>query len=154
MHGHELGSRRPAGTAGAVRGTSLLELTAAIGITTLAAGLCGGALAGLGRATAVESARVRALGVLLAARRAAYASEATVEVSARPGDHALTVHMPDASVVVESLPAGTVVTRAPANGRVRFYASCLGDNATFAVGSADGTATEETIIVNQRGLIR
>ena len=154
MNPYRLRSRRLADTAGAARGTSLLELTAALGITTLAAGLCGGALAGLGRVTAVQSARVRALGVLIAARRAAYASEATVEVTARPGDHALTVRMPDASVLVESLPAGTVVTRAPANGRVRFYASCLGDNATFAVGSADGTAAEETIVVNQRGLIR
>jgi hypothetical protein len=145
--GHAAASR-------ARRGTSLLELTAALGVTTLAAGLCGGALAGLGRATAVESARVRALGVLLAARRSAYAMEGTVEVTAHPGDGALTIRMPDATTRTETLPAGTVITRAPANGRVRFYASCLGDNATFAVGSTDGSAGEQTIVVNQRGLIR
>jgi hypothetical protein len=147
-------SRRQRTTAAQERGTSLLELIAALGITTLAAGLCGGTFAGLARATAVESARVRALSALLAARRYAYAMEGTVEVTAHPGDGALTIHLPDATTVTETLPPGTVVTRAPANARARFYASCLGDNATFAVGSADGSESEESIVVNQRGLIR
>jgi hypothetical protein len=136
------------------RGVSLLELVAAVGVTTLIAGLTGSALSRLARATAVQSARVRVMNALLEARRLAYATESTVEVTGAIGDAAVVIRTTDGESRAAVLPAGTAIMHFPASGHVRFFASGLADNATVTVGSAEGTAAEEQIIVNQRGLVR
>ena len=136
------------------RGTSLLELVATLGLMTLVAGGSGAALAGLARATAVQSARVRVMSALLEARRRAYAHEATTEVTGEIGATSISIRAEDGASHVASLPTGTVITRFPASGHVRFFASGLADNATIGLGSADGRAAEEQIVVNQRGLVR
>jgi hypothetical protein len=135
-------------------GMSVLELVAAVGITTFAAGLAGGALGAMGRAVSVQSGRVRVMTALLEARRRAYGAETTIEVAGRTGDHAVTIHLPVGEEIRRELPAGTELARSPASGRVRFFASGLADNATFAVGATGGGAGEERIVVNQRGLVR
>jgi hypothetical protein len=137
-----------------MRGTSLLELVAAVGVTAAIAGLSGGALSRLARATAVQTARVRVMTALLEARRRAYAAEATIEVRGEPNAASLTTRLPSDETFQTMLPAGTLITRFPASGHVRFFASGLADNGTVAVGSVDGTAAEEQIVVNQRGLVR
>jgi hypothetical protein len=144
------GSSQTRGT----RGASLLELLAAVGITAVAAGLSGGALARLARATAVQAARVRVVTALLDARRRAYASESTVEVAGELGATSVTIRPADGIAETVALPAGTSITRFPASGHVRFFASGLADNGTVEVGSADETAAPERVVVNQRGLVR
>lgn len=148
LHGADRAAR-----ASRMRGASLLELVAALGVAAIAGGLCGGALSGLSRAIAVEAARVRAAATLLEARRLAYQSSATVEVTAAAGDAVLTIRAPDGEVLVRPLPTGTTVLRSPANGRTRFFASGMADNATWIVGSADAEQ-EARIVLNQRGLVR
>jgi hypothetical protein len=132
---------------------SLLELVATLGLATLVAGSAGAALAGLARAAAVQSARVRVMSALFEARRHAYATESTVEVTGEIGASSIDIRTEDGTSRV-ALPAGTVVTRFPASHHVRFFASGLADNATIGLGIASGGAAEEQIVVNQRGLVR
>ena len=135
-------------------GASLLELIAAIGVTALAATLSGGALARLGRATSVQSARVLVMSALLDARRRAYAADATTDVTVRAEDSVVTVHTAEGQSIASRLPPGSIITGSVASGRVRFFASGLADNATVTVGGTDGAAAEERVVVNQRGLVR
>jgi type II secretory pathway pseudopilin PulG len=134
-------------------GATLLELLFTLAVVSTAAAMAGSAIRGLSRATTVETARLRTLATLLAARRRAYSDEATVQVDVAGGTDALTLRNPDGTNVRVALPAGTTVAHSVAAGRVRFFASGLADNATIVL--ADTEALQQaTVVVNQRALVR
>ena len=69
----------------------MLELVAVLAVTALAAQSGAGAIAMLSRSIAVEAARLQTLTALVEARRAAYASQQTVEVAVAAGAHEITL---------------------------------------------------------------
>ena len=134
-------------------GATLLEVLFTLAVVSTAAAMAGSAVRGLSLATSVETARLRTITTLLAARRRAYSDEATVQVDVAGGADALTLRNPDGTNVRVALPAGTTVAHSVAAGRVRFFASSLADNATIVLSDTDAVQ-QATVVVNQRALVR
>jgi prepilin-type N-terminal cleavage/methylation domain-containing protein len=135
------------------RGFTLLELCAVMALAALTAGLAVAGVTALERAGRLEGARLLVGLALTGAERAAYASGETVEAVVAEGADEVVVRGPGTEVDRVALPAGVVVTAAPARSRIRFRASGLADNATVKL-AEPGYPGEATIVVNQRGLLR
>jgi hypothetical protein len=131
----------------------MLEILATLALTAVCAQTGAGAMTVLSRSIGVEAARLRVMGALVEARRAAYASQQTVEVAAAAGERDVVVTRAGETLASYALPRDASIRRSNAAGRVRFFASGFAENATIVVG-ADDVADEPSIVVNQRGAIR
>lgn len=134
-------------------GFTLLELCAVMALAALTATMAVAGLGALEHAGRLEGARLLVGLTLMRAERAAYASGETVEAVVAEGASEVVVRGPEGDVYRVALPAGVLVTAAPARSRIRFHASGLADNATVKL-AEPGRRGEATIVVNQRGLMR
>ncbi len=135
-------------------GFSLLETLAALAISAMVAAAALSGLNSLAANSHLNAARSTVVQALIDARLQAASRAETVELAI--GSRSLGPARAGGGAVLSAevrLPAGTYVARAPARGRVRFFATGLADNATVVV-AASGSAGEASVVVNQRGMIR
>lgn len=129
-------------------GMTLLESCAALALSSLAALALLGGLRPLSCAFRVEAARATLVDALLEARRSAYEGEVGAAVGVQRGDSGVTLLPAGAR---RSLPDGVALSSVPADEDVQFRATGLAENATVAVACG---ASEASVVVNQRGVIR
>jgi prepilin-type N-terminal cleavage/methylation domain-containing protein len=137
------------------RGFSLLEALVAMALSSLTALLGVAAARETLRGLQLEDGRRLLLQTLLDARRLAYLEDQRIAVAAEIGGRELRVTVAAGGTASErtiGLPAGLQITGAPADGDVVFHRGALAENATFAVGRANGD--DVRVVVNQRGRIR
>ncbi len=112
-----------------------------------------GGMRSLARDAGLESARRILVDALLEARRIAYVSADGASLVVEPGSSSVSIVTAAGTSRSVKLPAGAVVTSAPADGDVSFRASGLADNATIRL-AIGATASEVAVVVNQRGVVR
>lgn len=136
---------------GAARGSTLIELSAAIGVAAIATATVLATLAELERGTRVLAARQIAAVALEQGRRSSYLTASTVRVTATAGASELVVIDGEGVRDPVPLPSGARIGAAPALGAVRFFASGFADNATVELALAGGQSAR--VVVDQRGEI-
>ena len=130
------------------RGTTLLDTCAALALSSAAALAVISGVRPLSCAVRVGAARTALVGVLLEARRVAYASGINVSVETHPGGGEVVVRPPGSA---RRLGDGVSFTSVPSDEDVQFRATGLADNATLSIACEGSSAS---VVVNQRGVIR